>query len=156
MYKYTFCPTSDKKVHTAVMRVHAILTVFLLLVFLFTQSLYPALFLLADFLVRVLNFPRFSIMGIVARWVVKTFSVKGELENAGPKLFAARIGLLFALAITVSLFLNSTMTALAIGGVLALFSLLEGAFGICVACIIYPWVYRLLYSQPGFFPRGNG
>ncbi len=156
MYKNTFCPVSEKKIHTAVIRAHAILTVLILLIFLFTKSIYPALFLFADFLVRVLNFPRFSIMGSAAHGVVKIFSIKGKLENAGPKIFAARIGLSFTLVILVLLIFNITTAALALGVVLALFSLLEGVFGICVACIIYPWVYRLLYSQPNeFFHRCN-
>jgi hypothetical protein len=38
------------------------------------------------------------------------------------------------------------MPALTLAGLLGLFSFLEAAFGFCVACEIYPFVYRLLYK----------
>jgi hypothetical protein len=38
-------------------------------------------------------------------------------------------------------------TALVFATVLGIFSLLEAAFGICVACKIYPFVYRFLYPS---------
>jgi hypothetical protein len=145
MYKNAFCPISEKRVNTAVVRTHALISVAVLLAFIFTQNLFVALFLLSDFLVRVLNFPRLSLLGVVARWIVNTLGIQGKQENAGPKLFAARIGLLFTLIIAGSLIFGSVTLSVYAAIVLAFFSFLEGAFGFCVACVIYPWVHKLLY-----------
>jgi hypothetical protein len=66
--------------------------------------------------------------------------------NAGPKFFAARIGLLFSSLIVISFVFSSFLSAYSLTGVLLLFSFLEGFLGICVACGIYPFVYRVLYK----------
>jgi len=145
MYKNAFCPISEKKINTAVVRTHAIISVVVLLVFLLTHNLYIALFLLSDFLVRVLNFPRLSLLGIIARWIVRQLDIPGKQENAGPKLFAARIGLLFTFIIAGSLLFGNLSLAIYTASVLVFFSFLEGAFGICVACVFYPWVYKAFY-----------
>jgi len=145
MYKNAFCPVSEKKVNNAVVRTHAIINVVILIALLLSPNIYLALFLLSDFLVRIINFPRLSVVGITARFIVNKFQIKGKLENAGPKLFAARIGLLFTAVIATSLILGSPATAIAFAGVLALFSFIEGAFGFCVACMIYPFVHQLFY-----------
>jgi hypothetical protein len=147
MINNAFCPVSFKKVNTAVVRTHAVINVLVLLAFLYTQNFYIALFLFSDFLVRVINFPRLSLVGLLAKQTVNVLRLKGHQEDAGPKLFAARIGLLFSLVIVLSLLVSATPFAIATAGVLAFFSFLEGAFGICVACIIYPWVYKLFYRN---------
>jgi hypothetical protein len=142
MHKNAFCPISDRKVDTAVVRTHALINTAIILVFLFTQNIFLALFLLADFLVRVANFPKLSLTGIAARTLAPYLPIKSKTENAGPKLFAARIGLLFAIIIALSVAFGNIPFALTAAGVLAFFSLLEGAFGICVACLIYPYVLQ--------------
>ncbi len=147
MYQNAFCPISEKRVNSAVIRTHAIINVALLLVFLFSQNIFIAFILFADFLVRVLNYPNFSILGMAARSVVKTLGIKGNLENAGPKMFAARIGLLFTIVISSALLTGFTGFAMGAAAVLTFFSFLEGAFGICVACIIYPYFHRLIYRN---------
>jgi hypothetical protein len=145
MYLNAFCPISDQRVNTAVIRTHALINVLILAILLIFPSALLALFLFTDFLVRVIKFPKLSIVGILARWIVQRFRLKGVQENAGPKLFAARIGLLFAFAITVLLITGNTSASLVVAGILTFFSLLEGVFGFCVACLIYPYVYKLLY-----------
>lgn len=151
MYQNAFCPISEKRVNSAVIRTHASINVAILLVFLFTQNIFIALFLFADFLVRVLNFPNFSVVGIAARSLVNILGIKGKLENAGPKLFAARIGLLFTVLISTALLLGFNNFAIGAAAVLTFFSFLEGAFGICVACIIYPYFQRLIYRNNDAF-----
>jgi hypothetical protein len=67
--------------------------------------------------------------------------------NAGPKIFAARIGLIFSALIVLTYLLNAKILAFIIAGILGLFSFLEAFFGLCVACEIYPYIYRFLYSR---------
>ena len=71
---------------------------------------------------------------------------KRELNNASPKIFAARVGLVFSADILFASETGMDLTALAFAAVLGVFSFMEAAFGICVACKIYPFVYRLLYQ----------
>lgn len=147
MKTYAICPISDKKINERVARVNGAFTVLLLLLFGFTgQWLIPA-FLVVDFLMRSGNLSRFSPLGYSSRNIIKLLSVEELLINAGPKIFAARIGLAFSAVILFTSVTGMELTALAFAAILAVFSFMEAVFGICVACKIYPFVYRLVYNE---------
>jgi hypothetical protein len=146
MKTYAFCPISDKKINERVARINAVFTVLILLTFGFTQNILLLIFLGIDFLLRATSWSKFSLIAVTSRTIVKYLPVGNYLINAGPKIFAARIGLLLTSLIVVLLTLKLGHAAFLLIGVLALFSLLEGAFGICVACIIYPYVYKIAYK----------
>jgi hypothetical protein len=146
MKTYAICPISDKKINERVARVNGAFTVLLLLLFGFTgQWLIPA-FLVVDFFIRSGNLSRFSPLGYSSRNIIKLLPVEELLINAGPKIFAARIGLAFSAVILVASATGMDLTALAFASVLGVFSFMEAAFGICVACKIYPFVYRFVYQ----------
>ena len=144
---YALCPISEKKVNERVARVNATFTVLLITGFLFTQNIIFVAFLAIDFYLRTADLAKYSLVSISSKNIIKYLQVKELLINAGPKLFAARIGLVLSSLIIFSYILNAKILAFVIAGILGLFSFLEAAFGLCVACEIYPFVYRLLYSR---------
>jgi hypothetical protein len=146
MKTYAICPISNKKINERVARVNGAFTVLLLILFGFTGQWFIPAFLAIDFLMRSGNLSRFSPVGYSSRNIIKFLSVEELLINAGPKIFAARIGLAFSAVILVASATGMDLTALAFAAVLGVFSFMEAAFGICVACKIYPFVYRFLYS----------
>jgi len=146
MKTYSFCPISDKKINEWVARLNAVFTVLILITFRVTQSVIMLLFLGVDFLLRATSWSKFSPVTVTSRTIVKYLPIGNYLINAGPKIFAARIGLTLTSLIAVLFMLKFGLAALIIAGILTLFSLLEGAFGICVACIIYPYVYKFAYK----------
>ncbi|MFN8208602.1 MAG: DUF4395 domain-containing protein [Bacteroidales bacterium] len=141
------CPISEKKVHAFLPRINATITFSLLSAYLFTGSIFIPLLLALDFLLRASDFGKYSLISITSHHTIKLFEISGSLINAGPKLFAARIGFLFAISITVAQLAGFVSLAQIIAVVLALFSFLEAAFGFCLACEIYPFVYRLAYRN---------
>jgi len=145
MKTYAICPISDKRINERVTRVNGAFTVLLLTLFAFTGQWFIPAFLAIDFLMRSGNLSRFSPVGFSSRNIMKLLSVEELLINAGPKIFAARIGFIFSLLILVATFSDMYLISLAITGILLLFSFLEAVFGICVACKLYPFIYRLLY-----------
>jgi hypothetical protein len=146
MKTYAICPISDKKINERVARVNGAFTVLLLLLFGFTsQWLIPA-FLVVDFFIRSGNLSRFSPLGYSSRNIIKLLPVEELLINAGPKIFAARIGLAFSAVILVASATGMDFTALAFAAVLGIFSFMEAAFGNCVACKLYPFLYTILYK----------
>lgn len=147
MKTYAICPISDKKINERVARVNGAFTVLLLILFGFTGQWFIPAFLAIDFLMRSGNLSRFSPVGYSSRNIIKFLSVEELLINAGPKIFAARIGLAFSAVILFASATGMDLTALAFASVLGIFSFLEAVFGICVACKIYPFVYRFLYSK---------
>lgn len=137
------CPISNKRINERVARVNAAFTVFLLVLFGLTGSVSLILFLTFDFLLRATSYSKFSLVGISSRNIVRYLPFDIHLINAGPKIFAARIGLVLSSLIILANLTGIGWLAFGIASVLGLFSFLEAAFGICVACKIYPLVYKL-------------
>ena len=146
MSNNAFCPISFKKIDEHVARLNGFFTVVLLVVFLLTSNIFPVLFLIADFFVRSIEKPQYSPLAIVSKFLLKQLKVNPLLINAGPKIFAARIGLLFAVLVTLSSVLGFTTTAVVFTLIFGICALLEAVVGFCVACKIYPLVYRLIYQ----------
>lgn len=147
MKTYAICPISNKRVNERVARVNGIFTVLLIILFGFTGYWFIPAFLAIDFLMRSGGLSRFSPISFLSRNILKLLSVDKLLINAGPKIFAARIGLIISSAILVASLIGLNLLALSLAGILGLFSFLEAALGFCVACEIYPYVYQLLYKQ---------
>jgi hypothetical protein len=143
---YALCPVSDKKINELAARINGGFTVLLLIVSGLTQSVIPVIFLVIDFLLRSSDYSIYSLIGISSKSIVRYFGLNENKINAGPKIFAARIGFVLSSLIIICIALNAYRSALTLGGVLGLFSFLEAAFGICVACEIYPFIYRLFYN----------
>lgn len=142
-----FCPISDKRINERVARVNAAFTVFLLVLFGLTGSVSLILFLTFDFLLRATSYSEFSLVGISSKNIVRYLPFDIHLINAGPKIFAARIGLVLSSLIILANLAGFSWLAFGIAGILGLFSFLEAAFGKCVACQIYPFVYKVFYDK---------
>lgn len=147
MKTYAICPISENKVNEQVARINGFFTVLLSVLFGFTDHWVIPAFLTFDFLLRSGSLYRLSPVGFASRNIIKLFPKDKLLINAGPKIFAARIGLIISAAILGATISGLNLLAVSLAVILALFSFLEAAFGFCVACEIYPYVYQLLYKN---------
>lgn len=147
MNNNAFCPISFKKIDENVARLNGLFTVLLLVIFLLTSSIVPVLLLLVDFLARGFERPQWSLLARLSKFILLTFKVKPLLINAGPKIFAARIGLLFSLLITLSVLFGLDITAIIFTAVFGVCAFLEAAFNYCVACKLYPFFYKIVYQS---------
>ena len=141
------CPISINKVDENVARLNGIFTFLLLAAFAVTDNILPILFLLIDFVLRGAELSKFSLMAIVSKQILKSLNFNKKPINAGPKIFAARIGILFSFGIVLFYFIQIQSLALVFTGVFAFCAFLEGFFGYCVACQIYPFVYKFAYKS---------
>ena len=146
MKLYALCPLSDKKVNERVARINGVFTVLLLLVFSLTLSIIPVLILAIDFLLRASDYSKYSLIGISSKGIARYFGLDENVINAGPKIFAARLGFILSSLIIISVIFDAYLPALVLASVLGLFSFLEASLGLCVACEIYPFVFRFLYK----------
>lgn len=141
------CPISDSRIDEHAARLNALLTVITLLAFLYTNNVFTILLLLIDFTLRGTENSRYSIFAIVSKQLIKTFGIQKKPVNSGPKIFAARIGILFSLLIIISAAFGYNTAAQVVSIIFGVCAFLEAAFGFCVACRIYPFVYRLSYHS---------
>jgi len=136
------CPVNERQINENVTRLNALVTFLVVSVFLFTPFRWIILILPVDFLLRSLWHGRFSPVATLNKWIVQVFHLGESLINEGPKRFAAQIGLVLS-ASTVLFYLSELhLMAFIIAGILVFFTFLEAAFGYCVACKIYPIIFR--------------
>ena len=144
--KQIVCPISKDKINEQVVRLNAITGVLLIMAgFAFDSALFM-LFLTADFFIRAFTSVRFSPISFVSYWLTNTLKLGQKPIDKAPKIFAARLGFLMLLTISV-LFLTGALTAaLVVGGIFVLFALLEFALALCVGCIIYTYLILPFYK----------
>ncbi len=137
------CPVSAKNTNEIVSRMNAFFTVLFVAAYFFTGSLVYLVVLLFDFLLRNIYEGRLSPVIYLNRYMASVLSLDGRMINAGPKIFAARVGLILSVLALVFGITSGVGTAMVPVAILGLFSFLEVAFGYCVACKIYPYVLPL-------------
>lgn len=128
-------------------RLVAFLTVVLVIIFLITHSLVPMLFLIIDFAIRGWGFKEYSPLRFIADKLNDIF-FNGSRKPifAPPKLFAAKVGLLFSVAISLFYFFGFYYTSLALAGVLLICASLEAFVNICVGCYVYSFIHRFSHQ----------
>ena len=131
------CPVSDETFDARAARIGAALTAALLAVYV-GAGWWPVLaFVVTDYVVRVVASRR-APLSVAALAIRRASGAEPEPKNKGPKLFAWRVGLVLAVA-SLALLPFSTPASVAVATVLAAFSLLDGALGICVGCLLYTY-----------------
>ena len=147
MKTYTVCPISENKINERVARLNAIFTVILLLMFALTQNIFLVMFLSFDFLLRSSDYSKYSLIALSSRNIISHLPIRPNFINAGPKIFAARIGFVLSGLTIITFFLSLNGVSLILASVLGIFSFMEGALGFCFACEIYPYVYKIFYGK---------
>jgi hypothetical protein len=101
------------------------------------------LFLAHDFGFRAFSRPRWSILVRVSGIVLKGLGVAPRLVDAGPKRFAARVGLLFSIALVVLTHFDLRSATEIVAGILLACAALESFLGFCMGCCMWTLWYEL-------------
>lgn len=102
------------------------------------------LFLAHDFGFRAFSLPRLSVLGRLASLLLRALKVAPQLVDAGPKRFAARVGMLFSLALLFTAGREPQSLHFLVAGILAICASLESLIGFCVGCTLWTAWYSLL------------
>lgn len=117
-------------------------------------SRFASALLVFDFLLRVVQRPRWSPFAKASAAILDRIGGPPRLMDAAPKRFAARIGLGFAISLTVLAGLASTTAFTIVGSVLLVCALLESMAGVCVGCHAWTlWQLVVLKSRPSLAVR---
>lgn len=136
------CPISFVQVNEKAMQINAALTILSLMLFFFTPYKWIILVLSIDFFIRGFLNPSYSFYSSLSKTVLNIFKIKPSMVNAGPKIFAAKIGFLFCCMIAASYLLNFEKAAWITGLIFTVCATLEAIFKFCVACKIYPFIHK--------------
>lgn len=136
------CVLAGYTVDEQVARLTGVGVFFGALAFLALPSPYLAALLVVDFVPRALGKPQFSLLARAGRRIAGWLQLPASPVDAGPKQFAARLGLGMTAAMVVFSATGLGSVAVVLGGVLAVCAALEGFVGFCVGCTMYSLVMR--------------
>jgi hypothetical protein len=140
LFTELICPVSPEKVDENRVRVTALGVIIMMGTFFVTgNALFPAL-LFVDFFIRAFTRLPFSPLSWIAHKFVLAMGTNAIMINKAPKVFAARVGLLFTFIITSASLLGFSLLAFIVGSTLVLFAFLECGLNFCTGC----WVYTVL------------
>lgn len=138
----TQCSYTGVSVDENVARFTALFTVALVSVAVVTGQVWIYALLGVDFALRSRIRGRRSLLGFLARRVVRALGIAPAPTDAGPKAFAAKIGLLFSVGALVLGLLGQPMAAAAVALTLGVCAALEALVGFCVGCLMYSVLVR--------------
>ena len=137
------CPIVNERVDEKIVRLNGLLVFIGIFSFVFFSFKWLILIVTADFFIRVFfGLKNSPICFFIKSGLDKTHS-KPHLINAGPKKFAAKIGLVLTTTLSILYFLDYETA----GQVLGIISLIavgaEVFFNYCVACKVYTIIQRM-------------
>ncbi len=122
-----------------VVRFVAAQVIFITVVVLIERWEWLSAVLAVDFGIRAFTvFP--SPLAAFSKKAVETAGLKPRPIFAPPKRFAAGLGFVFSIAITLLLYLDLLYSAYAVGAILIFCALLESVFKVCLGCHVYNWI----------------
>lgn len=131
------CPVDFAPVNEHKVRFVALLVLIINIVFIVTTGWVLPAFLAIDFLLRSFFTRQYSVLGFIAGNMVKWFNVGTKPVDRAPKRFAAGIGLVFSIAISILSLIGFAQAAIAFSIILVVFASLEAFTGFCAGCYVY-------------------
>lgn len=134
------CPSNTVDAHAA--RIVAAIVVVVALLSLVPSLMWLSGILATDFFIRAWVGRRYSPIRWVAKHITAVLRLPPKYAYAPPKQFAARVGSMLTMTIAFSHF-GLHEFAVATTLLLIVAASLEAFAGFCVACWLYPYVYRV-------------
>ena len=138
------CPISENRVNSIVVRVVAMQVAIIAFLLILTKHPIFAVFLFIDFLLRYFKYERFSPLVIVAKYIIKVFSIKPNFVDEAPKRFALAMGLAISMSLVILYIFKFYVVGMSITIVLLICALLEALFDYCVGCKIYNLLIKVI------------
>ena len=139
------CPVSNNQIRVAIIRLNALFVSVLIISFLFFSMEWIIAFLAADYFIRGFVKRDLSMIKGISTFLVEKLNFNTKSINAGPKIFAAKIGFFMSLLTVILSLTGHTILSIVVASTLLAFSVLEGVFSFCVACKVYPFFCKLSY-----------
>lgn len=131
------CPISKDLINEKVARLNGLFTLIAMLLFVFAVAKWIIFVIGVDFFLRAFGVPRYSPVSAVSKSILKALRVKPEMVNAGPKMFAAKIGFACCYLMAIFYVLGQDIPANVIGCIMIACASLEAFLGYCVGCKMY-------------------
>lgn len=144
--KALICPTSNLRIDKNIVRITGFLIAVLIAVYTFTGAVYLMVLIAADYFIRAFTSVKFGPVSWLAYKISKAMDIARKSIDKAPKIFAARVGFLFAFTLMLLFFVDIT-ASINVGIALMCFALLESIFDICVGCLVYTHIVYPVFGR---------
>lgn len=141
------CPISNKSANKPVVRMTGLLIATTVFAYALTGQFAFLIVLFVDFIIRGFTELRYSPLSWLASKMVESLNLTPSSIDKAPKIFAARVGLLFSVAASIMYFISLPIS-ITITLILMSFALLESLFDFCVGCVVYTYIVLPLNKRP--------
>lgn len=135
------CPIVEERLDERVVRMTAAWVLILVWFWLFWEKAWVIYFLLMDFTLRAGPWRTGSPLAGISRFLIHRMAGQSgkRMVNAGPKLFAVKLGLGFALVLSLFQWAGQGHhpVSVVLAGFFACAAFLEAGLGICIGCWLY-------------------
>jgi len=145
--KQLICPVSSETINERVTRLNAFFGIIVVMAGFIFNSVIFLVFLTADFYTRAFSNAKYSPISYLSHRMANALNLDTKNTDKAPKIFAARLGFLMSLTITLLMLLQFNTLAYVVGGILVFFASLEFVLAICMGCIIYTYLVLPFYRQ---------
>lgn len=144
--KSLICPVSPLRVNENTVRITGLVIATLIALYAITGSIVFMIAITLDYAIRAFTRLKYSPVSWLAAQLVRLTKLPEIKIDKAPKIFAARVGFLFALASALLFFINP-IASLIIALTLMSFALLESVFNFCVGCLVYSSIVFPLFHR---------
>jgi hypothetical protein len=144
--KSLICPVSPLRVNENTARITGFVMATMIALYAVTGSIVFVIAITLDYAIRAFTRLKYSPASWLATQLVRLAKLPEISIDKAPKMFAARVGFLFALA-SALLFFISPLASLVVALTLMSFALLESVFNLCVGCLVYTFIVFPLFHR---------
>ena len=144
--KTLICPISTQRISRHVVRLTGLMMALMIALYLVSGDVGFIVAIVIDYFMRAFTTLPYSPFSWVAMQIVRRTEWSPNRIDKAPKIFAARVGWLFAVATAVLFFLYLPASHI-VGATLMAFALLESVFDFCVGCVVYTYIVLPLASE---------
>jgi len=141
------CPISNKKIDSYLSRITVFLNVLLMLTYIFTRNPVFLLVVVADYLIRAFFNVKLSPMRFLAKFIRGLIKLDPKYIDLAPKVFAARLGFVFAFSALIAFVAGFNLLSIAIAIFLMTLSILDSVFDFCLGCFVYHYLVFPFFNK---------
>ncbi len=148
MFSDVICPVNNNKINKNLSRVTVFINASLLALYVITGMPLLVALVALDYGIRAIWKPEYSPLRWVALQIVNVLNIPEKEMDQAPKLFASRVGFLFAFASLIFVPISMPVS-LVVAGILTVFAYADSVLDFCVGCITYTYIVLPFYQYLG-------
>lgn len=144
--KSLVCPVSFREINENASRFSVFILAVAIGLFLLTGNVYFMIGVAVDYSFRIFENIKYSPLTFITDKIFKLPFMHIKKVNKGPKVFASRMGFIFAI-ISVAFFYFMPEVSIIFAAILLICTFLDAIFNICFGCLIYHYLIYPFYND---------